>query len=44
LTAKGHIDFHVGVATLDAIGYDGWYSFACAVGGVFVVALQQMQA
>jgi len=32
LPGQGHIDFHAGVATLDAIGYDGWYSFECATG------------
>lgn len=31
LPGQGHIDFRGGVATLDAIGYDGWYSFECAI-------------
>lgn len=31
LPGQGHIDFRAGLATLDAIGYDGWYSFECAV-------------
>jgi sugar phosphate isomerase/epimerase len=48
LPGQGHIDFRAGVATLDAIGYDGWYSFECAVGshGIddFVDSLQQTQA
>lgn len=44
LPGQGHIDFRAGVATLDAIGYDGWYSFECAVDGDFVRSLQQVQA
>ena len=44
LPGQGHIDFRAGVATLDAIGYDGWYSFECAVGDDFVRALQRVQA
>jgi sugar phosphate isomerase/epimerase len=44
LPGQGHIDFRAGVATLDAIGYDGWYSFECAVMGEFVPALRQAQA
>ncbi len=44
LPGQGHIDFRAGVATLDAIGYDGWYSFECAVDGDFVTSLQRTQA
>jgi sugar phosphate isomerase/epimerase len=43
LPGQGHIDFRAGVATLDAIGYDGWYSFECAVDGDFVTSLRQTQ-
>ena len=44
LPGQGHIDFRAGVATLHAIGYDGWYSFECAVEGDFATRLQQTQA
>jgi sugar phosphate isomerase/epimerase len=56
LPGQGHIDFRAGVATLDAIGYDGWYSFECAVTSGsesftegdkitdFVTALQRVQS
>jgi sugar phosphate isomerase/epimerase len=44
LPGQGHIDFRAGVATLDAIGYDGWYSFECAVGERFVPALRHVQS
>lgn len=48
LPGQGHIDFHAGVATLDAIGYDGWYSFECATGyeeaADFAGVLRQTQA
>jgi sugar phosphate isomerase/epimerase len=43
LPGQGHIDFRAGVATLDAIGYDGWYSFECAVDGDFITSLQRTQ-
>jgi sugar phosphate isomerase/epimerase len=48
LPGQGHINFRAGVATLDAIGYDGWYSFECATGHEeldgFVNALRQAQS
>lgn len=40
LPGAGHIDFRAGLAALQAIGYDGWYSFECAVDGDFVPSLQ----
>lgn len=47
LPGQGHIDFRAGVATLDAIGYDGWYSFECAVAGEkreeFIASLRHVQ-
>jgi sugar phosphate isomerase/epimerase len=44
LPGAGHIDFRAGIAALQAMGYDGWYSFECAVDGDFVPALQRAQA
>jgi sugar phosphate isomerase/epimerase len=44
LPGQGHIDFRAGFAALLAIGYDGWYSFECAVEGDFVTSLRQTQA
>jgi sugar phosphate isomerase/epimerase len=43
LPGQGHIDFRAGFAALLAIGYDGWYSFECAVEGDFVASLRQTQ-
>lgn len=47
LPGQGHVDFRAGVATLDAIGYDGWYSFECAVGhnraDAFAAAIRHVQ-
>jgi sugar phosphate isomerase/epimerase len=44
LPGQGHIDFRAGFAALLAIGYDGWYSFECAIEGDFVTSLRQTQA
>jgi sugar phosphate isomerase/epimerase len=44
LPGAGHIDFRAGVAALHTIGYDGWYSFECAVDGDFGPALRHVQA
>ena len=44
LPGTGHIDFRAGVAALHTIGYDGWYSFECAVDGDFAPALRHVQA
>jgi sugar phosphate isomerase/epimerase len=44
LPGQGHIDFRAGLAALQAIGYDGWYSFECAIEGDFVEALQRTRA
>lgn len=44
LPGRGHIDFRAGVAALQAMGYDGWYSFECAVEGDFVAELQRTVA
>jgi len=41
LPGEGHIDFASGMATLRAMGYEGWYSFECAVWGNFSAAIKQ---
>jgi sugar phosphate isomerase/epimerase len=44
LPGAGHIDFRAGLAALQAIGYDGWYSLECAVDGEFVSAVRRTRA
>lgn len=41
---RDHIDPRAGVAALRAMGYDGWYSFECAVDGEFVPELRRTLA
>lgn len=41
LPGHGHIDFAAGLATLQQIGYTGWYSFECGVPGDFVTEVRQ---
>lgn len=41
LPGHGHIDFAAGLATLQQIGYTGWYSFECGVPGDFVTEVRR---
>jgi sugar phosphate isomerase/epimerase len=40
LPGRGHINFSEGLHTLQQLGYDGWFSFECAIGEGFTVAVQ----
>lgn len=44
LPGQGHMDFRSPIAVLQALGYDGWYSFECAVSGDFVSELRRTLA
>lgn len=41
LPGAGHVDFSQVLAALRAIGYDGWYSFECAVDGDFMTQIRR---
>lgn len=41
LPGMGHLDFGAGLKALRDTGYDGWYSFECAVGHDFVAEVRR---